>query len=154
MSSGSSNSGTAPESETGNSLDALDRRPELAAALAWKLDFITWGKVCAHHGREPRLISRTEAALARKANGGRLGDTRNIAHAGELGREVEVSAADEFAEKILPAVNATRLAGAKTLDAISCALNEQGIRTARGKRWPVSSVANLLARAKTLAEAR
>ena len=34
--------------------------------------------------------------------------------------------------------------------AIAAALNKQGIRTARGKRWHVSSVANLLARVKAL----
>jgi hypothetical protein len=45
-------------------------------------------------------------------------------------------------------------AGAETLDAISSAFNQQGIRTARGKRWHISSVANLLARAKTLAAVR
>jgi Recombinase len=37
------------------------------------------------------------------------------------------------------------------LGGISEALNKQGIRTARGKRWHVSSVANLLERAKALA---
>jgi hypothetical protein len=54
---------------------------------------------------------------------------------------------------VLPAVNAIRLEGAKTLEAISGALHQQGIRTARGKRWHVSSVANLLARTKTFAKA-
>ena len=54
---------------------------------------------------------------------------------------------------ILPAVNAIRNAGTTSLEGISEALNKQGIRTARGKRWHVSSVANLLAGAKALAEA-
>jgi DNA invertase Pin-like site-specific DNA recombinase len=105
--------------------------------------------------KERRLISeRTKASLAaRKANGGLLGNRCNIAQAGELGRQIQVSAANEFAAKVLPAVNAIRLQGAETLEAICTALNQQGIRTARGKRWHVSSVANLLARAKTLAEA-
>jgi hypothetical protein len=43
--------------------------------------------------------------------------------------------------------------GTTSLQGISDALNKQGIRTARGKRWYVSSVANLLARAKVLVEA-
>ena len=34
--------------------------------------------------------------------------------------------------------------GANTLEAITCALNERGVRTARGTRWYGSSVANLL----------
>ena len=34
--------------------------------------------------------------------------------------------------------------GANTLEAITCALNERGVRTARGTRWYASSVANLL----------
>jgi len=182
------------EAETGKGADALDRRPELAAALATarklrgcvvvaKLDRLSRDVafiaglmaqrvsfVVAELGRdadpfmlhlyaalaekERRLISeRTKAALAaRKANGGRLGNPSNIAQAGEVGRQIQVCAADEFAAKVLPAVNAIRLGGAETLEAICCALNHQGIRTARGKRWHVSSVANLLARVKRLAE--
>jgi DNA invertase Pin-like site-specific DNA recombinase len=106
--------------------------------------------------KERRLISeRTRAALtARKANGGRLGNPQNIAQAGEHGRQTQASAADEFAAKILPALNAIRLGGAETLEAICCALNQQGIRIARGKRWHVSSVANLLVRGKKLAKVR
>jgi DNA invertase Pin-like site-specific DNA recombinase len=106
--------------------------------------------------KERRLISeRTKAALAaRKAKGGLLGNPCNIAQAGELGRQIQVSTANEFAAKVLPAVNAIRHSGAETLEAICAALNQQGIRTPRGKRWHVSSVANLLARAKTLAQVR
>ena len=65
-----------------------------------------------------------------------------------------VSAADQFARDILPAVNAIRNAGTTSLQGISNALNKQGIRTTRGKHWHVSSVANLLARANLLAETR
>jgi hypothetical protein len=82
----------------------------------------------------------------------KLGNPRNIQAAGELGRKALVSAADQFARDILPAVNAIRNAGTTSLHGISAALNKQGIRTARGKRWHVSSVANLLARAKVLAQ--
>src|SRR5687767_3411902 len=73
--------------------------------------------------KERRLISeRTKAALAvRKANGRRLGNPRNIAQAGELGRRIQISAADDFAAKVLPAVNAIRISGAQTLEAICCA---------------------------------
>ena len=44
--------------------------------------------------------------------------------------------------------------GAVTLEAISCALNERGVRPARGARWYASSVANLLSRAQKNAAAR
>jgi hypothetical protein len=37
-------------------------------------------------------------------------------------------------------------------EAITCALNERGVRPARGTRWYVSSVANLLWRAQKLAD--
>src|SRR5437588_1536055 len=136
------------EAETGKGADALDRRPQLATALAAakaakccvlvsKLDRLSRDVafvaglmaqrvpfIVAELGRdadpfmlhlyaalaekERRLISeRTKAALAaRKANGGRLGNPRNIAQAGELGRQIQVCAADEFAAKILPAINA------------------------------------------------
>jgi DNA invertase Pin-like site-specific DNA recombinase len=102
--------------------------------------------------KERRVISaRTKAALGvKRAQGVKLGNPRNIRVAGELGRKALVSAADRFARDILPAVNAIRNAGTTSLQGISEALNKQGIRTARGKRWHVSSVANLLARAKSL----
>jgi DNA invertase Pin-like site-specific DNA recombinase len=184
------------EAETGKGADALDRRPELAAALSHarklkcsvvvaKLDRLSRDVafisglmaqrvpfVVAELGRdadpfmlhlyaalaekERRLISeRTKAALAsRRASGGRLGNSRDIAQAGELGRRTQVAAANEFASRLLPAINTIRRSGGETLEAICFALNHQGIKTARGKRWHVSSVANLLARTKTLAENR
>src|SRR4051794_30688101 len=48
--------------------------------------------------KERRLISeRTKAALAaRKAKGGRLGNPRNLAEAGKLGREVQIIVSDGF----------------------------------------------------------
>jgi DNA invertase Pin-like site-specific DNA recombinase len=183
------------EAETGKGADALDRRSELAAALAAaraakcpvivsKLDrlsrdvaFISGLMVqrvpfivaelgpdadpfmlhlyAALAEKERRLISaRTKAALGvKRAQGLKLGNPRNIRAAGDLGRRALVSAADQFARDMLPAVNAIRNAGTTSLQGISEALNKQGIRTARGKRWHVSSVANLLERAKALAEA-
>jgi DNA invertase Pin-like site-specific DNA recombinase len=106
--------------------------------------------------KERRLISeRTKAALAaRKASGGRLGNPRDIAEAGRLGRNSQIALADEFTRNVLPMVDALRNAGAETPEAISCGLNRQGIRTARGKRWHASSVMNLLARTGKFAEVR
>jgi hypothetical protein len=48
----------------------------------------------------------------------------------------------------------TRLIGAEgatTLDAITRALNDQGVRSARGCRWHVSSQANLISRIENFA---
>jgi hypothetical protein len=104
--------------------------------------------------KERRLISeRTKAALAaRKAQGGQLGNPRNLAEAGRLGRKVQSAVAHEFTRNVLPVIDALRGAGADTLEAISCGLNRQGVRTARGKRWYASSVLNLLARTKQFRE--
>jgi DNA invertase Pin-like site-specific DNA recombinase len=184
------------EAETGKGADALDRRPQLAAALSAartakcavlvsKLDRLSRDVafvsglmaqrvpfIVAELGRdadpfmlhlyaalaekERRLISeRTKAALAaKKAQGATLGNPRNIASAGSLGREALVSAADQFAANLLPLVHAIQSTGAVTLEAITRALNERGVRPARGTRWYASSVANLLARAQNLAETR
>jgi DNA invertase Pin-like site-specific DNA recombinase len=178
------------EAETGKGADALDRRPQLAAALAAarsakcsvlvsKLDRLSRDVafvsglmaqrvpfIVAELGRdadpfmlhlyaalaekERRLISeRTTAALAaKKASGIRLGNPRNIAQAGELGRIRQTQAADEFMADLLPIIDAIRIAGATTLEAMSQALNQRGIRSARGGPWRASSVASLLARAR------
>jgi len=98
--------------------------------------------------KERRLISeRTTAALAaKKASGIKLGNPRNIAQAGELGRNSQTKAADEFMVQLLPIIDAIRNAGA--IEAMSQALNQRGIRSARGGPWRASSVASLIARAK------
>jgi DNA invertase Pin-like site-specific DNA recombinase len=106
--------------------------------------------------KERRLISeRTKAALAaKKAGGAKLGNRRNIALAGAAGRTAQAAAAAEFAAGLLPIVNAIRATGATTLEAISRALNDRGVRSARGATWHVSSVANLLARSQNLSGLR
>src|SRR5207253_1941010 len=103
-----------------------------------------------------RLISeRTKAALAaKKASGARLGNPTNLAAAGSIGRQALAASADAFTAGLLPIVQAPQSSGATTLDELTRGLNERGVRTARGARWHVSSVANLLSRTKSLAEAR
>jgi DNA invertase Pin-like site-specific DNA recombinase len=177
------------EAETGKGSDALDRRPQLAAALAAarsakcsvvvaKLDRLSRDVafvsglmaqrvpfIVAELGRdadpfmlhlyaalaekERRLISeRTKAALAaKKAAGALLGNLRNIAQAGELGRSIQTTAADQFVAGLMPVIEAIRRTGVTTLEAMTQALNQRGIRSARGGRWYASSVANLLERA-------
>src|SRR3954452_19827153 len=180
------------EAETGKSADALDRRPQLAAALAAaktakccvlvsKLDRLSRDVafvaglmaqrvpfIVAELGRdadpfmlhlyaalaekERRLISeRTKAALAiRKASGSKLGNPLNILEAGNLGRTTAMAGANEQASRLLPVLRAVQREGAITIDAITRSLNERQVPTARGSRWHVSSVANLLARAQRL----
>src|SRR6187200_2575909 len=132
------------EAETGKGADALDRRPQLAAALAAakaakcsvvvsKLDRLSRDVafvaglmaqrvpfIVAELGRdadpfmlhlyaalaekERRLIAeRTRAALtAKKAEGVRLGNPRNITQAGEVGRTMQTAGADNFVATMLP----------------------------------------------------
>ena len=181
--------GESVESESGKGADALDRRPQLAAALAAarsakcpvlvaKLDRLSRDVafiaglmaqrvpfIVAELGadadpfmlhlyaalaeKERRLISeRTQAALAaRKAQGARLGNPSNAKQAAMLGRNALIAEADRFAADVMPIVEAVRSAGARSLANIADALNARGIRTARGGRWHVSTVQNLLARA-------
>jgi DNA invertase Pin-like site-specific DNA recombinase len=176
------------EAETGKGADALDRRPQLAAALAAartakcsvlvsKLDRLSRDVafvaglmaqripfIVAELGRdadpfmlhlyaalaekERRLISeRTKAALAvRKAVGTKLGNPTNIREAGGIGRAVQTAAADEHARGLLPALRAIRAEGSVSIGAVTRALNERKIPTARGLQWHVSTVANLIAR--------
>jgi DNA invertase Pin-like site-specific DNA recombinase len=180
------------EAETAAGSDALDRRPQLAAALAAaksaecsvlvsKLDRLSRDVgfvaslmaqrvpfMVAELGRdadpfmlhlyaalaekERRLISeRTKAALAaKKAGGARLGNPSNIVQAGELGRSIQTAAADEFVAGLVPIIQAIRSTGAVTLRDMTAALNQRGIRSARGGRWHVSSVKNLLERASVV----
>src|SRR5881392_2801468 len=177
------------EVETGKGSDALERRPQLAAALATgrarkcpvmvaKLDRLSRdvafvAGLMAQRGplivaelgvdadpfmlhlyaalaeKERRLISeRTRSALAaRKAQGARLGNPRNAGEAAAAGRAVQIAEADQFAANVLPIVNSVRAAGVTDLRGIAQALNDRGVRTARGGRWHVSNVKNVIDRA-------
>jgi DNA invertase Pin-like site-specific DNA recombinase len=178
------------EVETGKGADAIDRRPQLAAALAMarkakaavlvaKLDRLSRDVafisdlmarrvpfIVAELGadadpfmlhlyaalaeKERHLISdRTRAALAaRKAQGVKLGNPVNLAAAGAKGAETQRAGADAFAANVLPIVRQIQAAGATTARAIAAALNERGVKTARGGDWHDSTVRNLLARAR------
>jgi hypothetical protein len=98
--------------------------------------------------KERRLISeRTKAALAaRKIQGARLGNRRNPEHAAALGRQAMIAEADVFAANVMPVIVALRTAGVVDLRGMAHALNERGIRTARGGRWHVSNVKNVIDR--------
>jgi hypothetical protein len=76
----------------------------------------------------------------------RLGPA-SIIGARSIGCRAQVASADEFVAGLIPLVRAIQNTGASSLEAITCALNERGVRPARGTRWYASSVANLLSRA-------
>jgi DNA invertase Pin-like site-specific DNA recombinase len=180
------------EAESGKGADALDRRPQLAAALTLakqrkchvvvaKLDRLSRDVafisglmaqrvpfIVAELGadadpfmlhlyaalaeKERRLISdRTKAALAqRKAQGAQLGNRSNAAEAAARGRMVQSAEADRLAGAVLPVIETLRAQGATTLSNIAAGLNERGVRTARGARWHVSSVRNLVERQRRM----
>ena len=96
------------------------------------------------------LISeRTGAALAAtKANGARLSNPSNIRIAASLGRSVQRTTALRYG--LVLVIAAIRSTGANALEAVSPALNQRGERSARGGKWHVSSVRNLLARDEML----
>jgi DNA invertase Pin-like site-specific DNA recombinase len=94
------------------------------------------------------LISeRTRAALqARKAQGARLGNRRNPADAAASGRRSLTTEADAFAANVLPIIESLRKSGIADLRGLARVLNDRGIRTARGGRWHVSNVKNVIDR--------
>src|SRR4029077_2762563 len=80
------------------------RVPFIVAELGRDADPFMLHLYAALAEKERSLISeRTKAALAaRKANGGRLGTPRNIEFAGCRGRALQITAADGFAQTVLP----------------------------------------------------
>lgn len=98
--------------------------------------------------QESRWISgRTRLALAQKrAQGFRLGNPTNLAEAGLKGVQRQQEAADAHAARVLPIVRELQAQGISTTRAIADALNQRGVRTARGGGWHRSTVANLLRR--------
>ena len=98
--------------------------------------------------KERALISqRTKAALAaKKGQGVTLGNRTNLAAAQAKGTETVKVRADQFAGNVLPIVEKIRASGVTTLAGIAEALNERGVRTARGGAWYAMTVKNLLER--------
>ena len=54
--------------------------------------------------------------------------------------------ADQFAANTLPIIDAIRASGVADLRGLALALNSRGVRTARGGRWHVSNVKNVIDR--------
>jgi DNA invertase Pin-like site-specific DNA recombinase len=100
--------------------------------------------------KERALIAdRTRAALAqKKAQGAVLGNRTNLPAAQAKGVATNQKAADAFAANVLPIVRQIQATEATSHRAIAQALNDRGVRTARGGDWHDSTVRNLLARAR------
>lgn len=105
--------------------------------------------------KERKLISeRTRAALAiRKAQGMLLGNRTNLAEAQAKGGMAAKVAADAFAVNVLPIIRQVKASGATSYNAIATALNERGVKTARGGTWAAATVRNIMLRASDLAKA-
>jgi DNA invertase Pin-like site-specific DNA recombinase len=112
------------------------RVPFIVAELGRDADPFMLHLYAALAEKERSLISeRTKAALAaRKAAGAKLGNPRNIDAAGALGREAAIASADDFAASMLPVLTAIHSAGTERLEAMTYALSQRGIRSARGGR--------------------
>ena len=78
----------------------------------------------------------------------KLGNPTNAREAACLGREVQSAGAAAFVANTWPVVSAIQDAGITDLRGIAQVLNDRGVRTARGGRWHVSNVKNLLDRAQ------
>lgn len=124
------------------------RVPFIVAELGADADPFMLHLYAALAEKERRLISeRTKSALAaRKATGAKLGNPGDIGQAATKGRAVSIACANQFAAETLPIIMAIRKSGLTSLRGIAIALNNRGIRTARGGQWQVSNVRNVLKR--------
>jgi DNA invertase Pin-like site-specific DNA recombinase len=125
------------------------RVPFIVAELGADADPFMLHLYAALAEKERRQISeRTRAALAaRKERGTKLGNPRNARDAAATGRQAQVHSAVEFATGVLPIIASLQKAGVTSYRGIAAALNGRGVRTARGGRWQVSNVRNLITRA-------
>jgi len=124
------------------------RVPFIVAELGADADPFILHLYAALAKKQRRLISEgTRSALAaRKAQRARLGNRSNAAEAAARGREVQKAEATAFAANVLPIIETLRASGICDLRGLAAALNNRGVRTARGGRWHVSNVKNLVDR--------
>ena len=125
------------------------RVPFMVAELGRDADPFMLHLYAALAEKERRLISeRTKSALAaRKGQGALLGNRRNPREAAALGSKALVAEADAFAANVLPIITSLRASGIVDLHGLAGALNTRGVRTARGGRWHVSNLRNVIDRA-------
>ena len=93
------------------------------------------------------LRKNTKAALAiAKKNGVQLGNPKNLKQASIKGNKVKQQQADQFAIKINEIIKSIRAAGLNTLQEISVALNNRGIKTYNDGVWYPTTVKNIIER--------
>ncbi|WP_244521415.1 recombinase family protein [Bauldia litoralis] len=97
-------------------------------------------------GADPFMLHIYAALAARKAQGAQLGNRSNATEAAALGRQSQIEEAAAFAANVLPIIECLRTSGIRDLRGLAAALNNRGVRTARGGRWHVSNVKNLVDR--------
>jgi len=105
--------------------------------------------------QERKIISaRTKAALAiRKAQGVQLGNRTNLAEAQAKGGQAVRETADAFAANVLPIIQQVKASGITSYNAIAVALNDRGVKTARGGTWAAATVRNVVLRSPVVAKA-
>lgn len=130
----------------------MDSKAEFVA-----VDFPTANRLTLHimaafaeHERE-MISARTKAALAvRKAQGAKLGNRTNLALAQAKGGATVRREADAFAANVLPVIERVKATGATSYNAIAKALNERGVKTAKGGTWAAATVRNVMLRTPAL----
>ena len=129
-----------------------ERVPFIVAELGADCDPFMLHMYAAIAEKERAMISaRTKAALAaKKAQGWKPGNP-NLAAAQKLAAAASHAGADAFAANVLPIVRELQASGLTTSRALAAALNNRGVRTARGGAWFGPTVLNLLARAAVIA---
>lgn len=122
-----------------------NRVPFIVAELGPEVDPFMLHVYAALAEKERKLISeRTKAALAqKKAHGTKLGNRTNLAEARAKGAAVNAQAAAAFAANVVPVIESIRASGATTLRQIAEALNQRGIKTARGGQWYACTVGQI-----------
>jgi DNA invertase Pin-like site-specific DNA recombinase len=129
----------------------MDARVEFVAA-----DMPTANKLTIHifaamaEYERDAISQRTKAALAAaRDRGAKLGNPK--AHlVSELGVRAIKRAADEFANRVHPTIQALRASGHSTYAALSLAMNASGIRTQRGREWTPMGVRNVVLRVQEM----
>jgi DNA invertase Pin-like site-specific DNA recombinase len=139
------------------SLEALVRQNELKIISAEDggraVSAVLEAKAARAQYEGEKIAELTRAALqAKKQEGMLLGNRTNLPEAQQRGAAANRRAAERRAADLLESVREIRAAGASTAADIARALNDRGIRTARGEQWNSGNIRRLLRRIKTTEE--
>lgn len=124
------------------------RVPFMVAELGAEADPFMLHLYAALAEKERSLISKRtrEALQAKKKAGAVLGNRTNLAQAQVMGAAQNAAAADAFAANVLPVVQQLQNQGVSTFRALAEALNQRGVKTARGGGWAAMTVKRLIDR--------